>query len=445
MANLYGPDGFAVGADTLLESHDANWVQLDLGTGDLEVMNATDDVRIDASGGFEIARWTGAVIVDQDIRGTIKIGANAAQAPGWWVRTDAAGNGYSLEYQRAIGGSNQLVLYRVTDDNATYTEIDTGGAVAASTNYSTAYLRAVGSGATVTVTAGDATNGDVISVEDTDADRHVSGAPGLSVFNENSLRCAIDDVTIESLDAVGGAQEGDASDIAEASDTPTSSKGTAGALTDVGVSSDATAASKSTAGGLADGAVASEDIATIHGTAGAPEIAVSSDAPVAQHDAIQRPTDSAVSADTLFGSLGGTRSLTDLSLASDTPATAWAGTASVSDVAVALDAAVREGDLLGAADDIAVASDAVAAKAAFGATRQDVSVASDLSAIEKAAHAAGTDIAIGSDAAHGLGSAVRQASDIAIATDVATPFARLFSIASKTGPAIYESMFGDAL
>lgn len=182
---LYGPDDFIVGADTRLRLYNAQWTTPPgaIPLGDVWVIAATHDLRdilvADSSTGI----WNGpgtTAVVDQRITGTIFSGLNGA-FPALMCRCDAQRfEAYVCQWAPSLG---VITLYRVTANG--FTNIATGGIVAASTTYPGAYLKATGTNPVV-IEAGDNINGPAaILFSDANAARKQTGQPGVDIFDNN--------------------------------------------------------------------------------------------------------------------------------------------------------------------------------------------------------------------------------------------------------------------
>jgi hypothetical protein len=191
---IYGPDAFVVGSDTLLDDYDPDWVQVSFGGGTMTV-NAAND-RVQPSGVSENGnyRWTGQTVLEQ----RIQMGVLSAQ---FWtsmmVRTDTDNNGYLAEWDAS---SDAIILYRATGFSGgaggTWTEVAQAGGVAQDTEYTNAYLKATGTNP-VEIRGGDDTNGaDILTYDDTNAARHQSGQPGVSMNSGVASSSYFDDVEI---------------------------------------------------------------------------------------------------------------------------------------------------------------------------------------------------------------------------------------------------------
>lgn len=176
---VYGTDAFTVGADTFLSAYNANWVNDSVGAAELKVFTATNDVRKTNTGSNSIATYSGTLSTEHRIKCDIFSG-NTGAFPALWVRKQVSPNkqsGYLVQWDS--GGT--IILYRVAPD-ATFTVVQTNGTVAVATLYTGAYAQASGIGATVTITYGDATNGN-FTFNDGNAARWITGKVGFEVFD----------------------------------------------------------------------------------------------------------------------------------------------------------------------------------------------------------------------------------------------------------------------
>jgi hypothetical protein len=172
-------DTFTVGADTELDAYDADWVKVSANQDDVSVIAATD--RLEGSnsvGNNADYSWTGQTVLEQRIKGTLNAGAAWTS---FSVRGDLDMNNYLAEWDAQ---SNAIILYRATGftggAGGSWLQVASAGAVAASTAYANAYLKATGQNP-VALRGGDDTNGDVLTYDDSNAARHQSGRPGISM------------------------------------------------------------------------------------------------------------------------------------------------------------------------------------------------------------------------------------------------------------------------
>lgn len=195
---VYGTEAFTVGADSTLNAYAAAWTTFG-SSADPSVRASTDDLRYNGTGVGARAKWTGTVNADQKIVATIKTGGATQSYPALTVRMGANFiSGYLAQWSPQLG---TITVYRVT---GSYTQIATLGTVANNTTYTNCYLKATGSGATVTIEFGDDTNG-FTTFNDTDAARFTTGQPGVDIYEgTTALTSALDDIEIWDM-AAGGA------------------------------------------------------------------------------------------------------------------------------------------------------------------------------------------------------------------------------------------------
>lgn len=193
---VYGPEPFNVGADTNLDTFDANWVKISPGsagwTGVMSVRTATNDVRVNAASATATYRRSTPTVLDERI--VAKILAATSNYPGLYTRQDITGPAYLVEWQAL---ENVMTLYRVTFSGGvpTYTSIATGGNVANGATYVGAFVKVTGI-SPCHIEFGDNTNG-VFTFDDSNAARMQSGQPSLSLSTGAAgLAIAIDDVEI---------------------------------------------------------------------------------------------------------------------------------------------------------------------------------------------------------------------------------------------------------
>lgn len=177
---VYGSDDYTVAADADLAAYDPKWAAAYvLGGSSILVQASTDDLRNPSATDVAVYRWTGVTLLEQKIVGDLRAGLN--RWPGLTARNPAASanQGYMAEWDAELG---DIVLYRVTA-GPTYTIIAQGGAVTSTeTVFTNCYVRATGTNP-VNVTAGDDTNGATLTYDDTNAARHQSGQPAVSLYN----------------------------------------------------------------------------------------------------------------------------------------------------------------------------------------------------------------------------------------------------------------------
>lgn len=202
MATLvYGPEAFTVGSNIDLETYDSQWTRLTEGTSvDPSVRAATDDVRNPTTPGTGArSRWNGSISAEQRITGDIIFGAQNSYT-GFTVRTvnNSKDDCYLVQWASDL---NSIRLYRVV--GGSFTTVQSSGGVAVSTTYTGAFAKATTVGATVVIDYGDAING-AFQYTDTDAARHLSGLPGIDIYEANvALNSAIDNISIYEEGAVG--------------------------------------------------------------------------------------------------------------------------------------------------------------------------------------------------------------------------------------------------
>ena len=157
------------------------------------VRNTTQNVS-GTSGDSCADYWAGTGIVDdQSIHADIAIAtASGDTYPGLMVRMSGTGEGYLAEWD-PVGGT--ITLYRVRNNFADYDTLDTLGTISYSTTYTGAFLKATGSGSTVSITWGDDTNGSS-SYNDTNASRWTTGYPGLSTYQTTFTYSYFDNIEI---------------------------------------------------------------------------------------------------------------------------------------------------------------------------------------------------------------------------------------------------------
>lgn len=188
---VYGPDAFTVGSDTELSAYNADWEQTGA-TTTIFCQASTDQLHA----GNEAAdngdyRWNGQSLLEQKI-----IAGQLNPASAWaslLVREDANMNGYLVEWDAQSGAA---ILYRATGftggSGGSWTQLAQGGTVASDTVYNNAYLQALGTNP-VEIEAGDDSNGVALTYSDSDAARHQSGQPGISMDN---LSPWLDDIEV---------------------------------------------------------------------------------------------------------------------------------------------------------------------------------------------------------------------------------------------------------
>lgn len=172
---LYGPDAFTVGADTNLDTYDANWVKQGAPAGDtFSVRASTDDVR---SLGTTSAYYRRTLNIPLDVSIHADVYQDGQGGIGFEVRTTATPfNGYLFEYNT---DNADLVLYRVTAGE-TYTLVASGGVLIVPATYIDAFLKVTGTNP-VHLEAGDNTNGTAITYDDSNAARYqAAGGVALS-------------------------------------------------------------------------------------------------------------------------------------------------------------------------------------------------------------------------------------------------------------------------
>lgn len=177
-------DNFTVGTDTNFGAY-GSWAAALGAAGAMRVEEATDRVETVTLSADHWCRWNGAGAptgdqqITADVRAEHVDGSNYG-ACALLVRADGSGNGYNAFW---TPNGATIELYRVTGGGSTFTLIDSGGTVSAATTYTNAYLKATGTGGTVTLEGGDDTNGAaVVTFADTDAGRHTSGLCAVQVY-----------------------------------------------------------------------------------------------------------------------------------------------------------------------------------------------------------------------------------------------------------------------
>jgi hypothetical protein len=188
---IYGPDSFAVGADTNLDVYDANWSKVaGVGTGIMIARATTDELHVSGNGLGSGYRWLGSTPVDQRIVAKL-IAANNSY-PGLTCRQAANSDAYLAEWQATEG---HIALYRVSLNWATFTPLGTGGVVAHLTAYPGAYIKITGTNP-CHIEVGDSVNGVAITVDDSNAARYTSGAVGITTYPFIATEPAVDDISI---------------------------------------------------------------------------------------------------------------------------------------------------------------------------------------------------------------------------------------------------------
>lgn len=186
---IYGPDAFTGGAGGTLVAYDADW-EVVAGVG-LRITAGGAVGTNETAPSFEMNRWTGQTIVGQKIEGDIDVGADADSDSWLAARSDAAGDAYYALWDLTDG---EIILTRETTGGGSV-ELARGGTVAASTVYTDAYIKVTGTNP-VRIRVGDDSNGEVIDITDSHADRIQSGAPAMAALNDVAFDTTIDNVAI---------------------------------------------------------------------------------------------------------------------------------------------------------------------------------------------------------------------------------------------------------
>lgn len=177
---IYSEDFSTTTTVESIASFDADWAKDSVASDNIYVSN-TVARAIALAGSTTRSYWNGTgLVADQSIHADVVLLAGTDLYPGLMVRMSGSGEGYLAEWS-AVDGA--IILYRVTSDWGTFTQLGSNfGTVSASTTYTGAFLKATGTGATVTLEYGDDTNGTATPFDDTDASRHTSGYVGLTAY-----------------------------------------------------------------------------------------------------------------------------------------------------------------------------------------------------------------------------------------------------------------------
>jgi hypothetical protein len=180
MATQIYSDTFTVGADAELDAYDADWVKVSANQDDVSVIAANDRLEgTNSVGNNADYTWTGQTVLEERIQATLNAGSAWSSLT---VRGDLDMNNYLAEWDSS---SNAIILYRATGftggSGGSWTQVAFGGTVASSTTYTGAYLKATGTNP-VELEGGDDTNGAAaVTYSDSNAARHQSGQPGISM------------------------------------------------------------------------------------------------------------------------------------------------------------------------------------------------------------------------------------------------------------------------